>query len=427
MRGLFQRDADDWASSVAGAIAHQADPLYFAAASPFTALYHLQRLRWRLEQPAPEARAALETTLKEVEAKVTGGDRTAVARHLTNLSGDLGEQLRFELDHLPPDHWRPDLERLLREIRADLAAPPDELIARLGALLESIRTRQHARVQITASSANAEAGLRALQPLLAALPEGQARVGRRPDGPRWIDQRLRERYPDLTPSPHLALVLDSATAGGVMVQASGPDYRTPGREAALDALALGVFAGAGPSSLFMSTWAAGLAYSNGMYGDLTRGRVGYQAFRCPDPVQTLKFAGSFARSVKVDSALVQASLANAFGDYGGASSYSSRGSRLGSDFVDGLTPELVRAFKTHLLEAAHAPDTVEALTRRIPALLGRMLVGAGGKVTDGKEAVALVVGPKNLLDRYEQFLRETGEATLLPRLYPRDFWPPAFR
>jgi hypothetical protein len=39
-------------------------------------------------------------------------------------------------------------------------------------------------------------------------------------------------------------------------------------------------------------------------------------------------------------------------------------------------------------------------------------------------ATALLVGPNALLDKYEAFLRESGEAERLPRLYPRDFWPP---
>ncbi len=423
LRGLFQQDAEDWAGSIANALDYQDDPLYFAASSPFTVLYHLSRLRWRLEDPGPEARAALEGSLAEVAAKLGPGDRVAVARHLAGLHGDLGEQLRFELDHLPPDTWRADLARLVREIRADLASGPDELIGRLRGLLGRIRARGNARVQVTSSSANAGVALRAIDPMLAALPAGEAAHPRKA-GPRWVEQRLRERYRDQPIGPHLALVLESATNGGVAVRVPGPDYREPIRDNALDMLALGLFAGAGPSSLFMSTWAAGLAYSNGMYGDLVRGRVGYQAYRCPDPVQTLKFAASFARSVKVEPALVQASLANAFGDYGGASGYAARGARIASDLIDGLAPNLVRAFKTQLLEAARAPGTVEALTARIPALLGRMLVGAGGKVAADKRALALVTGPPSLLDRYEQFLRDSGEATVLPRLYPRDFWPP---
>jgi hypothetical protein len=35
-----------------------------------------------------------------------------------------------------------------------------------------------------------------------------------------------------------------------------------------------------------------------------------------------------------------------------------------------------------------------------------------------------MAGPRAAVDGYERFLREQGEAASLPRLYPRDFWPP---
>ena len=79
---------------------------------------------------------------------------------------------------------------------------------------------------------------------------------------------------------------------------------------------------------------------------------------------------------------------------------------------------MVRAFKTQLVEIARDPATLDALSKRIPSVLGRVLVGAGGKVSAGQETVALVVGPTAQLDRYEKFLQDSGEATFLPAPLP---------
>jgi hypothetical protein len=47
----------------------------------------------------------------------------------------------------------------------------------------------------------------------------------------------------------------------------------------------------------------------------------------------------------------------------------------------------------------------------------------GGKVSASPEAAAFFIGPEDLIKRYEDFVRERGEAQRVIRLYPRDFWP----
>ena len=434
LRGLFQADPDRWAGQIAAAIDYQHQPLYLATSSPFTALYHLARLRWRLEDPASGSREKLRAALAGLAGKLEGGDRTAVTKQVATLEGDLGEHLRFELDHLPTDSWQRDFTRVVREIRADLEVAPQTVLDRLRGLLAKVKVRGGLRVQITSSAANADRAARALEPLLAALPAGtRPTAARRPDRPAArapggpIDRRLGERYAGQAIGPHLALVHDSSSGASHYIQVPGPDYRAPGREAVMDLLTVGLLAGGGPSSLFMRTWAAGLAYSSGLAAHAINGRIIYVAHRCPDPVETMRFVSGLTRAAKVDPDLVQASLAYAFSDYGGADSFSTRGARIGGDLIDGLDPDQVRAFKTQVLETARAPGTAEELARRLPGVVGRLLVGAGGKVSSDASRVALLVGPSALLDRYEAFLKETGEAKLFPRLYPRDFWPPEAR
>ena len=427
LRGLFQTDPDSWAGQVADVIDHEDQPFYLAVHSPFTSLYYLQRWRWRLEDPAPEGRDRLRASLDQVAAAVAAGDRAALARQLAGLTGDLGEQLRFELDHLPPDTWARDLARLVREIEADLAVAPAGVFDRLRGVLAGIRVRAGARVQITSSTANADRAAPRSSRCWRRCPQGSG--GRRPEPPagpaRGMDPRAAARAlpGDGARSPPGPGPRQRSGATHHIV-VPGPELRRVDREGVLDLLTVGLFAGGGPHSLFMRTWAAGLAYSNGIAAHLTRGRIVYSAQRCPDPVETIRFVAGFAKSARVDRDLVEASLAFTFGDYAGDESFSTRGARIAGDVLDGLEPDGVRAFKTEVLAVARAADAPERLARRIPQVLGQVLVGAGGKVAAGPARVALVAGPTRLLDRYQTFLAENGEATTLPRLYPRDFWPP---
>jgi hypothetical protein len=401
---------------------YQDRPLYLAATSPFTSLYLLGRARWRLEGADQAARARLEHTLGEVEVAARAGDRPAVEKALAGAKDELGEQLRFELGHLPPDTWQGDLRRLLEEIRADLAVPPEKTIARLRALLATILVRQGARVQITGNAANVARAEAGLGRLLAALPAGTPAPARAREG-RPIEARLRERYPAVKSWVHLALVNDGTTSASHVISTPGPDYKARTPADALDFLTAGIFAGGGPGSFFLRTWGAGLAYGNGLRPSPRDGRTHYYADRCPDPAATMRFVAGLVKDATLDLPALQASLATAFDDYRGTGRFSARGAALAADLTDGLDPATVRGWKELLVRTARAPESLAAIRSRVVPVLGRVLVGAGGRVSAGAGAVALVIGPRGLLDGYERFLRENGEADQLPRLYPRDFWP----
>ena len=60
-------------------------------------------------------------------------------------------------------------------------------------------------------------------------------------------------------------------------------------DAMLDYLAVNLYTGHGAHSIFMKTWAAGLAYSNGLRPRISEARSTYYAERCPLLPQTLRF------------------------------------------------------------------------------------------------------------------------------------------
>jgi hypothetical protein len=413
-RGIYQAEGD-WIEALGAGLRHQDQPVY-AVMNHFASLYWLERMRWRLEGRGPAEVSGIEAALRE-------GDRAQVGRRLAAVKGPLGAQLRFALLHAPPETWRGDLRRVLSEVRSDVAARPAELLARLRGLLAQIVVRRGARVSLTGSPANVERAALALGRLLDRLSQGAPPVPAAPPS-RPVEARLRERYPAPLPLVHLGVPNEGATAATLAVSVPAPTYRAPSDQAALDLLAGDLHTG-GAHSLYLRTWAAGLAYSNGLAVGPADGVMTYYADHCPDPVETMRFVAGVVKGARVDQPAVEAALASSFGDYRGTQGFAERGRELADDLTDGLTPAVVRAWKQQLLRTARAPDTVARLQERVTRVVGRALVGAGGRVAADPRAVSLVMGPERLLKAYQRFLIDSGEVTTLPLLYPRDFWPPA--
>ncbi|TPW18709.1 MAG: hypothetical protein FD126_3346, partial [Elusimicrobia bacterium] len=202
-RSLFQEREESWVDGAAEAYLYQDDPLHMATRSPFTALRHLTRLRWRLEDPSPEAFVAYAATFTALTAALDG-ERAGVARLLEGVPGELGETLRFELAHLPPDGWREDLRRVAAETREDLSRKSGETIGRLSALARSLLVRRGLRVHVNGNPANTASAAAALERFAARLPQGTAV----PPPPRRavVAERLSARYPGLGRAVHAALV-----------------------------------------------------------------------------------------------------------------------------------------------------------------------------------------------------------------------------
>jgi Zn-dependent M16 (insulinase) family peptidase len=421
LRTRLQSAEENWATELAAAFRYRDDSLYQVLSSPFTSLRLLTRLRWRLEDPSPEARRVLEAELAAVEQMLSArAERTAVTKHLESTPGELGETLRYELSLLPDDHWREDLAEVARDLHVDLNAGSASVLAGLQRVRERVFVRHGARARITASPANADRAAKLLDGLLASLPAGSD-VPAPASGVPSVQARLEQRYGPLAPPVHVGFVRPDSKSGVHVVRAAGPSYASRSREDVLDLLAVGQFT-AGPQSFFSKTWSAGLAYGNGISVNLSRGHVGYYADRCPDLAQTLKFVDGLASSPIDDPSLIRYSLASAF--YTRATDdFSSRGAALAEDLADGTTPERVSGFLRLLLDVAREPGVLERVRQRVPDAVGRVLVGYGRKVADSPRALAFVIAPEELLARYEAFLKEQGEADRLLRVYPRDFWP----
>ncbi len=422
LRGIFQQDEETWVNDAAAAYKYQDRPQYMHISSPFTSLRHLTRLRWRLEDPAPAELAVMRATMTAVMDAAKTSGRPSAEKLLAGVDGELGEYLRWEFSHLPDDSWRGDLREIAADFLADIGHP-DQTISRLRELAGKVLVRGGARVHINGDAANIERAAGRLDELLARLPAGgpPAAAPKRRD---LVIDRLRGRFPGLKRPAHVALVSNGGKTGTISVWTPAAGYSSSAPDELVDSLALGVLSGGGAHSLFMRTWGAGLAYSNGLGHPASIGQATYYAEKCPDPAQTLRFVAGVAASTEInDPFLLEYSLATAFSDYRADGGFSSRGGALAYDLEEGNRPETVRAYKSALLKLARQPGTLALVRARFLKSLGRVLIGLPGGKVSAPNAGSFFIGPDDLILRYEKFLREKGEAEAVVRLYPRDFWP----
>jgi hypothetical protein len=212
-------------------------------------------------------------------------------------------------------------------------------------------------------------------------------------------------------------------ASGVFVNlAPAPWYGSDSDDEALDYLASNLYTGHGGHSIYSKTLAAGLAYSNGLHPFIHDGLLDYYAERCPLLSQTIKYVVDQLNAQQPDPNIARYAVANAFVSRL-ADAYELRAAAMAADLVDGIPPDLVRAFRSRVLALAKRPDLANVLFARMPAVYGKVLPGYGKPVAD---ATNFVIGPEKQLAAYQDYLHAAvGKTAKLYRLYPRDFWIPA--
>jgi hypothetical protein len=189
-----------------------------------------------------------------------------------------------------------------------------------------------------------------------------------------------------------------------------------------DALAGKLYGGGGGHGIFMRTWAAGLAYSNGYgYGDRS-GMTSYYAERCPDVAQTLRFVVDLMKDAKVDERLVEYAVALAFGQSRAAGPYEQRGEAMAADLADSLGPERVRAYRQQVLDLRKEPGLAAQLAGRMERVYGQVLAGYGPPLAQSRDGVFFLIGPEEQFKALEEYLAVAETPQTVSRLYPRDFW-----
>jgi hypothetical protein len=345
---------------------------------------------------------------------------------------DLREDLELVLADIPDASLAADWTHLCEQVRRDFETGPTKTLQALDGLRRSLLKTGGARMFEIASAATQQAIAADVTALAGALERGAFapatyRAGRR------IDERLRARDPDAV-QPEFVGLLNANSQGGVFLNsAAATSYLDTSEDALLDYLASNLYGGGGAHGVFMQTWAAGLAYSNGIRVSLGQGLLSYYAERTPELPQTLKFVIDYLRKAEPDPALVEYAIAGAFGGSRAGGTYESRGEAISHDLFDGLPPEAIASFRRAVLALRGRDNLVAELFGRANHVYARVLPGMklqGLTAPDGMPyrpivpgAVYMVIGPEKQFAAYETYLHSAVDpAAKLHRLYPRDFW-----
>jgi Zn-dependent M16 (insulinase) family peptidase len=450
LRQAMQGAEEGWVRDPHDAWANEDWALHLHTQSFLTRAHDLHRLRWQLLDPLdpkvtaevtgflttlrgaarlPRAQLVLLAAALADPAKAPGpaGARYAgAAKHLSpaaaRLAVEAGKDLTLLLPDLPEGSLAHDWTYLCGQMAADLGVGAPAALAKLAAVRDAIvDPAANARFVIVGSPASQQTIDADVVALAGAL------VGGAPPAPthaahRYISERLRDHDPGKA-APAFVGLFAPATSSGVFINSAPATALTATDDAQLlDYLASNLYTGHGAHSLFMKTWAAGLAYSNGVHPLVHQGAIEYYAERCPLLPQTLGFVIDQLKHVTPDPNIARYAIATAF-DSRIAGAYETRAAAMAADLVDGLTPEVVRGFRQRLLAQVDRPDLAADLFRRMPAVYARVMPGFGAP---GAGAINFVIGPAKQLDAYQAYLRAAvGKGTVLHRLYPRDFWIPA--
>ncbi len=453
-RNRMKGSEEGWVNNPANAYRFQTNPLIMSTASFLTQTHHYQRLRWRLTDPGDstsrEEIAMLFGVLGEFGAVMSREKLTSILGNLEQIDKDVPDslketlpppaqtlsetakkvvaraarELKATLADIPDHNLAEDWAYLCAETRADLLVEPEKALREIEYVLDLVRNAGNARMYMVSNSGDRKSIMPKIHDLVVRLDNSTQPLRQQYAQDERIDRMLRSRQPEVFDPVYVGLVHEG-TRNGVMVfncQHAQP-YDTT-EQAVVDCLSGKLFSGGGPHGIFMNTWAAGLAYSNGYGYSQSTGRLSYYAERCPDVAQTMKFVVDLLKNAADDTSLVDYAVALIFNASRAPSRYEDRGKAMAADLTDGRTPERVRAFRRQVLDLARSDrDVYSVLRHRMEEAYGPVLIGYGPKLSRSEDGVFFLIGPEPQFESLEQYI-ETAEGTAQPvyRLHPRDFW-----
>ncbi len=452
LRSRMLGSEEGWVNDPRDAYRHQ-NALQAHTSSFLTQMHDLHRLRWQLLGSDPKVSAEASKFLAALAAeKGSRAQLGELAKALSKLDDPkqrsaskafaaaqklsaeakklaiaAGKDLASTLADLPDNSLAADWRYLCQQMAKDLTTGAATALARLEALRGSIISASHARVVEVGSRATQTAIAGDLEKLVRDLPA----VNEAPPGTMggFITSRMVTREGASKDAVHFVGLVAPGTSSGVFLHlVPATWYGDVTDDAVLDYLASNLYTGHGGHSIFSKTLAAGLAYSNGIRPSIDAGALVYYAERTPLLPQTMKFVVDELKKVKPDANIARYAIATAFSSRV-AGSYESRASAMAANLVDGQTPDLVKAFRTRVLELAKQPDLATKLYARLESTYGKVLPGYGVTATKpDPKTIYFVIGPEKQLAAWEAYLKSTykdPKVGKLYRLYPRDFWIPA--
>lgn len=450
-RNTMRLREEAWVQDPANAYWKQNNPLLLSADCFLTQTHALHRLRWRLrDMPEGSEGLALQQFLIALAKAGDPADRESLVALLSTLSGEAetispaaaelvtlkdglskvsGKIARMAVDDLsqtladlPDQSLAADWTYLLNQIQEDLAMPSVQTLDELGQVMSALRHSDNVRAFMIASSSAQREIIPAVTDIINRLSKTES-IRQTYDTRPVILSRLKQRNA-ADSRPLFVGLLNENTRSGVFVNTTPcASYWDTDTEKLLSFLSARLYGGGGAHSMFMKTWGAGLAYSNGLRSNENRGRLIYYAERCPDLPQTMQFVVNELKNAPFDTTLSEYAIAQAFTGYRSGRSYEERGESMAADLADGQTADVVQQFRTAVLALRDRTDLYEDLHNRMEQVYGEVLPGYGPRASESPDAIHFVIGPEAQMQSLEEYLQsvESPDARVV-RLYPRDYW-----
>lgn len=448
LRNRMRGSEESWVREPANAYWKQDNPLLLTTDCFLTRTHACHRLRWQMREADEGGRLQFNDFMDGVEGLPAGGTREELAEALDALDDSSGvsrkaselkalleglspgvkemardalEDLRLTLSDIPDASLESDWRYLCAQMKADLAVPPRMALQKIRDLLHIIARRDNVRAFVTCSRSSWDSIHPDIVALAADLDDTDSRaaaIRRRP----VVLERMGERYNGLGQPRFVGLVNENTRSGVHINTTSCASVFDADDETLLRFLSAKLYGGGGAHSIFMKTWGAGLAYSNGLHSNELTGRLSYYAERCPDLAQTMQFVVNEIANAPRDSSLADYAVAQAFGANRAGNRYESRGESMAADLADGLTPDLVRRFREAVLAIRDSENFYDKLHELMDDTYGEVLPGLGPKVKTCESAIHYAIGPEKQLKSYEEYIRSVEGDVSLYRIYPRDYW-----
>ncbi len=434
LRNTMKRSEEAWVDYPSNAYLFQTNPLFLSANCFLTQVHHLQRLRWQLtdigdeknEQMIIEFLGSLSAEGKmlnrnELVLMLESRQKLDNTNPICVTANRVVAELEATLADIPDENLSDDWEYLCNEIEADLLLSPSVALNAYKRILDLISNTDNARMFMVSNSADRISSMLNITNFSERFGlDSSLRISY--DSTEHINSRLASRVSDDSKPVYVGLVNDNTRNGLLMLSAQHSEpYDT---NAVLDALASQLFSGAGAHGLFMKTWGAGLAYSNGIRFSNQSGRIRYYAERCPDIAETMRFVVNEVKQDISQLSLDEYIVAGSFGRSRAPDRYEARGESMASDLADGITPEVVANYRKKILEIRKSENLSEEVRSRLEGVYGKVLVGYGSSLSDVEKGNYFIIGPEEQFELFENYIASVEQPQKIYRLYPRDFWLP---
>jgi Zn-dependent M16 (insulinase) family peptidase len=453
-RNTMKGPEEYWVSYPANGYRFQDNPLLMSTYCFLTETHHMQRLKWQLTDPPEDitdeielaaflsavagfgqsaSRDEITSLLSELENLGADAvetepsttefpyDPSALSEAAAPIAADIAKTLKVCLNEIPDENLADDFTYLCNETRIDLMTTPEKALAGIKSVLDLISHSDNARLVMISNTADREATLGLIQQFVGELSP-DASVRQSYDDSKRVIERLKSRETGLDHPLYVGLVHEGTRNGVLQFTAQHADRYDTSQSAVIDCLSGKLYGGGGGHGIFMKTWAAGLAYSNGYSYRQASGRLSYYAERCPDVAETMRFVVGVLKDAEEDPALLDYAIAQVFGFSRAPSRYEARGQSMASDLVDGYTPEKVAAFRTKVLGVKGSDGLYDQLRSRMEEAYGPVLIGYGPPLSASKDGNFFLIGPEPQFTTLEKYIATVEEPQPVYRLYPRDFW-----